>query len=527
MHSRLGSIICTAPTNFAVDNIASRIDSICQQIIDSANRNRRNCEREIQHANIDNYNNIIVVRGYDIKEEVRNFEAYLAPTPRPQKAELPATEPSTRWTLHLSLAYWLLLAIASPAVGTPQGSEHKKLWKIRHSKDPKLCWLRQIASGQISWAEYMNRSSREEDILHCFGIVLDDVDILCLTPAATEKHSYYREWKTERARGVLVDEAGNIQKADLYTVWGNTLLPCFLCGDIQQTPPITLTIRERDEKGFHNIYCHNGRISPLFSFQVMGWPVYTLKIQLRMARGLFDIVSGVLYGHSKVQYADSCDIHNIRYSPGVSFQQYMQGKFPSLKPPAEGKLAPIFLHCPDTVATVDNGRGSMRCAEQVSIALKLIRDMVEATTISPGQITCLTPYTANIDEIEQQLRSPEYKLLSCMPKPETVDSFQGQEADIVVVIMGTTGPTPGPGFTKEKTRLSVLLTRHRSGLLIVGDINVAGVVLHGNDFAKKEGSNASTRLKANGKHAKLARGPASPLLQLHSALVIAGRVVSY
>lgn len=34
-------------------------------------------------------------------------------------------------------------------------------------------------------------------------------------------------WKNEIAKGIAVDEAGNINHPDLYSVWGNTLLPCF------------------------------------------------------------------------------------------------------------------------------------------------------------------------------------------------------------------------------------------------------------------------------------------------------------
>ncbi|KAF6835694.1 hypothetical protein CPLU01_04164 [Colletotrichum plurivorum] len=56
--------------------------------------------------------------------------------------------------------------------------------------------------------------------------------------------------------------------------------------------------------------------------------------------------------------------------------------------------------------------------------------------------------------------------------PATVDSYQGQEADIVV--MGTRARNPGPGFTRDPRRLCVLLTRQRCGLVIVGDIDVVG-----------------------------------------------------
>lgn len=65
-------------------------------------------------------------------------------------------------------------------------------------------------------------------------------------------------------------------------------------------------------------------------------------------------------------------------------------------------------------------------------------------------------------------------MLSGMPPAATIDCFQGQEADIVIVVMGTRAINPGPGFTKDPHRLCVLLTRQRCGLVIVGDIDVTG-----------------------------------------------------
>ena len=63
-----------------------------------------------------------------------------------------------------------------------------------------------------------------------------------------------------------------------------------------------------------------------------------------------------------------------------------------------------------------------------------------------------------------------------MPPDCTVRSYQGCESDIVVLIMGTSRDL-GPGFTRDAKRLNVMLTRHRCGLLVVGDISVVRSVL--------------------------------------------------
>lgn len=43
-------------------------------------------------------------------------------------------------------------------------------------------------------------------------------------PAATESVSEYKEWETWVDGGVVVDEAANMNRGDVYCVWGNTLL---------------------------------------------------------------------------------------------------------------------------------------------------------------------------------------------------------------------------------------------------------------------------------------------------------------
>ncbi|KAK7218329.1 hypothetical protein V2G26_006332 [Clonostachys chloroleuca] len=74
------------------------------------------------------------------------------------------------------------------------------------------------------------------------------------------------------------------------------------------------------------------------------------------------------------------------------------------------------------------------------------------------------------------LKSSDYDLLAGMPPAATVDSFQGREGDIVVAIMVSTEKS-GPGFMRCENRLNVLLSRHRSAPVIVGDMNVAGALV--------------------------------------------------
>ncbi|PON25349.1 hypothetical protein TGAM01_v205643 [Trichoderma gamsii] len=73
-----------------------------------------------------------------------------------------------------------------------------------------------------------------------------------------------------------------------------------------------------------------------------------------------------------------------------------------------------------------------------------------------------------------------------MPAAATVNSFQGREADIMVVILRTTKEV-GPGFTVDKNRLNVMLSRQKSGLLVFGDLYVLGKVDEQREMQAAEG----------------------------------------
>jgi superfamily I DNA and/or RNA helicase len=100
---------------------------------------------------------------------------------------------------------------------------------------------------------------------------------------------------------------------------------------------------------------------------------------------------------------------------------------------------------------------------------------VKSKRADAARLAIISPYAANVQLVGQMVKQPEYSALRAMPPASTVDGYQGREADIVVVVVGTTSAS-GPGFTSDAQRLNVMFTRQRCGLVIVGDLNVCGPV---------------------------------------------------
>ncbi|KAL5083608.1 hypothetical protein Trisim1_001302 [Trichoderma cf. simile WF8] len=258
-----------------------------------------------------------------------------------------------------------------------------------------------------------------------------------------------------------MDEAANMNRADLYGVWGNTLSPCFLFGDPKQLPPAVLTTNDEDDGGnFLNRFAKSGDISPLLLFQANGIPVYRLTTQLRMGNGLFDMVSRIIYQGVLHVYATNCNVATASFDSGRALENYIQEKYPTGTPSPEGKLLPVFIHTPGARVHTDDTTGSKKSVDQVTIALDFMVDLVKSKKIDPSKLVVISPYAANVELLDRMLRkNAAYEALKGIPPASTVDSFQGQENDIIFVVMGTAYPRPGPEFTSQEQRLNVMLMR--------------------------------------------------------------------
>ena len=230
---------------------------------------------------------------------------------------------------------------------------------------------------------------------------------------------------------------------------------------------------QQDEQGnFVNRFAKDGALSPLSFFQGNGWPTFCLHTQLRMGKGLFDLCNREVYSITPLVYGQGTDISLSRHACGRTLEAYLHRRFRGISRPSADTFAEFFVHCKNTTCELDEVSRSKLNPGQVQIALDFICDLVEEG-VSPIQITVITPYKANRDCIETVRRGPKYVSLASMPPASTVDGFQGRENDIIIAILGTTRES-GPGFTTNQSRLNVMFSRQRSGLVIFGDINLLG-----------------------------------------------------
>ncbi|KAF5701883.1 hypothetical protein FMUND_13716 [Fusarium mundagurra] len=477
LQAKLGQILCSAPTNTAVDNFAYHLNKQTWNITE-----RLNVGKSLDDSN--RYRRKLVIRLYSRNEEMNAF--YILFT-RPELGKevlnswkVPGElNEDVNWKFHLSAAYWLLLLFESPAVDRHLGPDDSlALHELKKVIDEDTQF------GAIRYGHARHVSEALNSIFtELLDMLLEEADMLCCTPNASElarpwDSNEYVPWKRRLAQGVVVDQAGTMDRPDLYRVWGNTLLPCFLIGDTRSEQPTIHTTSEKEPgtENYYNRFAGDGQLSGLEFLQASGLPVFRLNTQVRMAKGMYDLAAQAFYPQLPLQYHHrDHDITDQQPDVRRELEAYVRMKYPKLRKPPDGILhQPLFIHRQDSTIYKDVD-GSQACQEQDSAVLSFLAGLVTHSAIDPAQIVILTPWFANAVLIERKRNQKRFELLKDMPEAATIESYQGREADIVVVVMSTTRDT-GPYITANEHLLITMLTRHKSGLVIFGDICTSGVI---------------------------------------------------
>lgn len=86
------------------------------------------------------------------------------------------------------------------------------------------------------------------------------------------------------------------------------------------------------------------------------------------------------------------------------------------------------------------------------------------------RVAVISPYRQQVELLKEQLlHSPLLQLYGDRLSVNTIDSFQGQERDIVYISMTRSNPESKIGFLSDIRRMNVAMTRARKKLVIVGD----------------------------------------------------------
>ncbi len=108
---------------------------------------------------------------------------------------------------------------------------------------------------------------------------------------------------------------------------------------------------------------------------------------------------------------------------------------------------------------------------EVTVIFHWLKQFNQAATEAQKnyKVAVLSGYTAQLNLLNRSLDAEQGNLKALAIECNTVDAFQGREADIVIYSVTRSNKHGKIGFLRDEARLNVALSRGRVGLLIVGD----------------------------------------------------------
>ena len=114
---------------------------------------------------------------------------------------------------------------------------------------------------------------------------------------------------------------------------------------------------------------------------------------------------------------------------------------------------------------------STRNPEEGAFTVDRVRELLAAHP--EASIGVIAPYRAQVTLLEEQLASDVAQADGRLTI-QTVDGFQGQERDIMVIGLTRSNAAGDVGFLSEHRRMNVAMTRARMHLLVIGDSATLG-----------------------------------------------------
>ena len=337
----IGKVFGSGPTHVAIDNFAGRLYQRGTAVVQRYNAGKNGDDPRVRRP--------LVVRGHKLKDEIEAFKNLLKSavadnTAAPKSSwRLPS-----RWTYALSASNWLLVLLKSNAAKTSRCQAAVKeldlddsasMHELQKGLDQSKDWsrARELVCRKIKWAEYIQGQVVSDDQIKSLLIaIIKCADVVLTTPATSEFDIVYAAAK-KKAKGIVIDEAGCLNRADLCSVWGNTLRPLVLAGDSLQLRPTAMERRNRFQKDL--------QFSALAFFQASGLPVYRLRTQLRMCNDMFGPARSLVYKDlDKFQYGPDSDPSGPMHDLGRKFEHWLLHvrRFPGLRPSRPNTLEPVW-----------------------------------------------------------------------------------------------------------------------------------------------------------------------------------------
>ncbi|GAA5844189.1 hypothetical protein JCM9279_001721 [Rhodotorula babjevae] len=274
--------------------------------------------------------------------------------------------------------------------------------------------------------------------------ILSEADVICSTLSGAG-HDYMSQLPFDFETVIIDEAAQSVELSSLIPLkYGCTR--CILVGDPLQLPPTVIS----------SVASRGGYDRSLFVRVMQRGPqaVHLLSIQYRM--------------HPNISAFPSAAFYQSRLTDGPDMDKK------TLQPWHANALFPpyAFYHVQGQEQTgrYHSFTNPIEAATALAIYERLKRDY--PSTDFDYRVGIVTPYKGQVGELKRQFRQRFGEDILTKISFNTVDGFQGQEKDIIILSCVRGGSTDkGVGFLADTRRMNVALTRARSSIWILGDSN--------------------------------------------------------
>ncbi len=244
---------------------------------------------------------------------------------------------------------------------------------------------------------------------------------------------------------VVIDEAA--QSVEPSTLAGLQLgsSHAILVGDPQQLPATIFSLSGRNTKFDRSLFQR---------LEEAGHDVHMLNTQYRMHPSISDFPRRIFYD-GKLQ--DGPNVKHLEY--GNPLKKSILQKFQSFQP----------FTVLDLESTEERGGTSLSNTNEAQLALHLFNNLRNTTEglSTKSRVAIITPYSQQAALLRRTFANALGNGYERFVEVNTVDAFQGREANIVIFSCVRAAGSKGIGFLSDVRRMNVALTRAKHFLFVI------------------------------------------------------------
>ncbi len=323
-----------------------------------------------------------------------------------------------------------------------------------------------ILKTAVKWERSINE--RQQSL---YSTLLEMVDVVGATCVGINTNKAFGKIPFDV---VIVDESGQIQLHNLIVPLSRAP-KAILVGDHKQLPPIVPEdiVKELDNEGYETKWMKKSWFEILWEKTPEDRRAM-LDTQFRSPAIISDYISSAFYGS--------------KYFAGVGME----------------KKKPILSFCKSTLVFIDTSKSKdnleasrktdrlevMGNPLETDIVTELVKKIVKEKPeiAEENELGIIVPYANHVKEIKLALKKMisaeklDMKNLSVKDMVASVDSYQGQERDIIIFAFSRSNHAGTVGFLADWRRLNVAMTRTKQQIIMLGN-------LHTLTKLRKKGSN--------------------------------------